>query len=248
MRQTEFIMGMPINIEILGFNANRKQLEHIFNYFRSVDERFSTFKNSSEITKINLGLIKKDSYSPEMKEILALCYQTKIETNGYFDISHRGIIDPSGIVKGWSIQKASELLNKFGILNFYIEAGGDIQVSGKNQSGNVWKIGIRNPFNRVENIKILHIGNKGIATSGTYIRGQHIYNPKLPNKKRTDIVSLTVIGPNVYEADRFATAAFAMGFNGIRFIEQLNGFEAYLIDKKGLATYTSGFDQYVLKP
>ena len=84
-----------------------------------------------------------------------------------------------------------------------------------------------------------------MATSGTYVRGQHIYNPKNSDQPVTGIVSLTVIGPDIYEADRFATAAFAMGPAGIIFIEQLAGFEGYMIDPNGLATYTSGFERYV---
>jgi thiamine biosynthesis lipoprotein len=61
----------------------------------------------------------------------------------------------------------------------------------------------------------------------------------------TDIVGLTVIGPNIYEADRFATAAFAMGREGIMFIENLAGFEGYMIDQHGQATFTSHFTRYV---
>ena len=93
-------------------------------------------------------------------------------------------------------------------------------------------------------MKTLWLQDCGIATSGTYIRGQHIYNPKKRGEPVTEIVSLTVIGPNVYEADRFATAAFAMGSAGIHFIEDLEGFEGYMIDPHGLATYTSGFERY----
>ena len=84
-----------------------------------------------------------------------------------------------------------------------------------------------------------------MATSGTYIRGQHIYNPHNRVQTFDDIVSLTVIGPNIYEADRFATAAFAMGKSGIDFIESLPGFEGYIIDSNGIATMTSGFENYV---
>ncbi len=62
----------------------------------------------------------------------------------------------------------------------------------------------------------------------------------------TDIISLTVIGPNILESDVYATAAFAMGKEGIRFIGNLKGFEGYMIDKTGLATYTGGFEKYVL--
>ena len=73
----------------------------------------------------------------------------------------------------------------------------------------------------------------GIATSGTYVRGQHIYDPHKPERPIVDIVSLTVIGTDVLEADRFATAAFAMGRAGIEFIEQRDGLEGYVVDRNG---------------
>ena len=59
------------------------------------------------------------------------------------------------------------------------------------------------------------------------------------------IISLTVIGPNVYEADRFATAVFAMGRKGILFLESLDGFHGYAVDSRGIATMTSNFKKYV---
>ena len=93
----------------------------------------------------------------------------------------------------------------------------------------------------------MELEDQGIATSGTYIRGQHVYNPLQPKEKITDIVSLSVIGPNVYDADRYATAAFAMGYKGIEFIEKLPGFEGYLIDKNGMAIFTKRFNDYVVQ-
>lgn len=92
---------------------------------------------------------------------------------------------------------------------------------------------------------MLALSNAGIATSGTYIRGQHIYNPRDAADPLTDVVSLTVIGPDVYEADRFATAAFAMGRQGIYYIEKLADFEGYMIDRTGQATFTSGLGRYL---
>jgi thiamine biosynthesis lipoprotein len=86
----------------------------------------------------------------------------------------------------------------------------------------------------------------GIATSGTYVRGQHIYNPRQPKDEIDSIVSLTIIGPDVLEADRFATAAFAMGEEGIYFIEELPGIEGYIINSSGVATQTSGFEEFVI--
>src|SRR5579884_60052 len=246
MKQLQLLMGMPITVEILDACATEADIERVFAYFRFIDETFSTYKEESEISKINRGELAEEEYSDAVKMILALSEQTRQETHGYFDIERDGFIDPSGIVKGWAIFQAAQMLKEAGFGNFYIDAGGDIQVAGT-KNGHPWRVGIRNPFNRNENVKVLSITDKGVATSGTAIRGQHIYNPYQPQRTIQDIVSLTVIGPNVYEADRFATAAFAMGKKGIYFIEQLAGFEGYMIDSSARATYTSNFERYVLK-
>ncbi len=245
MKQLQLLMGMPITVEVVDPSVTEADIEKVFAYFRAVDDIFSTYKEHSEISKINRGELCAEEYSDEMKTILALSEQTKQETRGYFDIQHNGIADPSGIVKGWAIFQAAHMLKEAGCTNFYIDAGGDIQVSGK-KDGNPWRIGIRNPFNRKEIVKVLAVMDKGIATSGTAIRGQHIYDPHLLHTPLQEIVSLTIIGPNVYEADRFATASFAMGKRGINFIEQLPGFEGYMIDASARATFTSGFERYVL--
>ena len=89
-----------------------------------------------------------------------------------------------------------------------------MQAIGLNGDGQPWRVGIRNPFQRDELVKVLAISDHGVATSGTAIRGQHIYNPWQHGLQFTEVVSLTVIGPSIYDADRFATAAFAMGRSG----------------------------------
>jgi len=245
MKQTRSLMGMHITIDIAGNGANSKHIDEVYEYFRYVDNKFSTYKEASEISRINRRLIRKSDYSPDMKLILSLCERTQRETDGYFDIKHNGKLDPSGLVKGWSIWQAANLLKRRGVENFYVDAGGDIQVAGRNAEEKPWRVGIRNPFDDKEVVKVLSLSGEGIATSGTACRGQHIYNPHRPNEAIADIVSLSVIGANVYEADRFATAAFAMGSDGIYFIESLPGFEGYMIDSRGIATCTSGFAKYV---
>lgn len=241
-------MGMPISVEIVDASVTHDVLEKIFAYFTHVDETFSPYKNDSEVMRINRGEISEKNYSPEMREVLALAEKTKIDTGGFFDIKKPdGSIDPSGIVKGWAIQQAAEQIVDMGYKNFYVDAGGDIQSQGKNEKGEEWSVGIRNPFSVKEIVKVVHPHNAGVATSGSYIRGQHIYNPLAPKEKLHEIVSLTVVGPDVLEADRFATGAFAMGREGIKFIEQLSGFEGYAIDSEGIATLTSGFDAYTQK-
>lgn len=244
MKQTRLLMGMPITVEILDSEFAGCELDAVFDSFARIDERFSTYKETSEISRINRGELRSDEYSDDMRTVLALCAQTKEETDGYFEIAHGGLLDPSGLVKGWAIQQAADRLLGNGWRNFYIDAGGDIQVAGT-KNGEPWRTGIRNPFQRHEYVKVLALTDRGVATSGTAIRGQHIYDPHRPGVPLLDVLSLTVIGPNIYEADRFATAAFAMGRSGIQFIERLTGFEGYLIDANARATYTSGFERYV---
>ena len=238
-------MGMPVIVEIVDKKAKPKDFEEIFAYFDYVDKKFSTYKEDSEISHFNQGKINREQFSDDMKEIFALAEKTKRETNGYFDIFHGGKCDPSGIVKGWAIQNAAELLEEMVYKDFYVEVAGDIEVAGNAADGEPWKIGIRNPFNAKEIVKAVRLEDQGIATSGNYIRGEHIYDPH-GGKAGEGIVSLTVIGPNVYEADRFATAAYAMGPKGIGFIEKLPGFEGYMIDSKGIATMTTGFEKLVI--
>ena|SRR5665647_1474668 len=245
-KQTRDLMGMTITVEIADDFAKESEIEMVFAYFENVEKRFSVFKDDSEITLINKGKINQSRYSEDMKTVFALSEKTKKETNGYFDIvTPDGKFNPSGLVKGWAIYNASLLLLEKGFKNFYIEAGGDIQAYGINGQGTKWRVGIQNPFDPSQIVKVILLKDMGIATSGSYRRGQHIYDPHKANEPLTEIVSVSVIGPNVYEADRFATAAFAMGAQGINFIENLKGFEGYMINKDGMAIQTSNFVRYL---
>ena len=246
MKETRILMGMPVTIEVVDPAVTEDLFDDVFAYFGYIDDKFSTYKEDSEISRINRGELKLGAASEDMRTIFALAEQTRIETEGYFDILHEGAFDPSGVVKGWAIYNAASLLRKAGAQNFYIDAGGDVQMSGRNGEGEAWRVGIRNPFEPDEIVKALSLTDRGVATSGTYARGNHIYNPIDADDPLSEIVSLTVIGPDVLEADRFATAAFAMGRQGIFFIQSLQGFEGYMIDQDQRATYTTGFPRYLL--
>ena len=247
LSETRLQMGMPITVEVRDARVSQQHLDAVFAYFATVDAAFSPYKETSEISRLNRGELTEDAYSEELREILALGEQTRRETDGYFDMRRGdGNIDPSGIVKGWAIHKAAELLRRAGFRDFYVDAGGDVEIGGT-RDGRPWRVGIRNPFNRHENVKVLALSDCGVATSGTAIRGQHVYNPHRRDTPLLDVVSLTVIAADAYDADRFATAAFAMGQEGIHFIERMPGLEGYMIAATARATYTSGFERYVLR-
>ncbi len=238
---------MPITIEIVDSDVPEAVFEELFFYLTEIDNRFSVYKENSEISAINTGKLTIADASAAMREIFKLSEETKKITNGYFDIEYTpSLFDPSGLVKGWAAYQTAGILKEKGYKNFYVEAGGDVQVYGHNEQNQHWRVGIQNPFNPQEIVKVVALSNAGMATSGTYVRGQHIYNPHQKEQPILDIVSLTVVGANVYEADRFATAAFAMGKKGIEFIEKTKNVEGYMIDRDGVATMTSGFHSYLV--
>lgn len=237
-------MGMPITVELVDAR-DETPIKQVFSYFRAVDARFSPYKKHSELNELNRAPANHKP-SSEMQEVLKLCAQTKDLTGGYFDIKRQdGTLDPSGLVKGWAIDNAARLLKDAGLSDFYIEAGGDIVAEGHSELNQPWVVGIRSPFEIDQIVKTIKLTGQGIATSGTYIRGQHIYNPLDNYATPTGVASLSVIGPNIFEADRMATAAFAMSERGVSFIASLPGFEAYQIDQRGIATFTKGFERYV---
>lgn len=241
-------MGMPISICLADDRAGAKWTESAFSYFDAVDRRFSTYKADSEISALNAGRICRDAISAEMREVLTLAEKTRAESDGFFDICRPdGSLDPSGIVKGWAVRNAASLLRDAGHSNFFIDAGGDIQAEGFNDDGEGWRTGIRNPFAETEIIGAVRLSNRGIATSGNYVRGRHIYNPRRPDDTLDEIVSITVIGADVLEADRFATVACAMGAKGIYFIEETAGLEGLMVSVDGISTQTSGFGAFEIQ-
>lgn len=250
MKAQRITMGMPAQIDIVDAGATMADVDEIFTYWNFIEEKFSPFKETSEVSRINRGEILPVNYSAEMKEVLRLAEQTRIDTDGFFNIETTpGKINPVGLVKGWAIYQAAQILKEKGFKNFYLEIAGDIQIAGLNHEGQKWRIGIRNPFSDEvgqELIKVVYLTNAGIATSGNYLRGDHIYNPLNQNQNLQELISFSVIGPNIYEADRFATAVFAMGKQGIYFLEKLLGLEGYMVEANGQATMTTGFKKYTL--
>jgi thiamine biosynthesis lipoprotein len=247
MKVLRTYMTMPCIVDIADDNADMKDIEAVFDYFQHIDDTFSYFKSTSELSRINSGQLKLTDASAEMQEVFALSEKTKKQTNGFFDIKKAdGTYDTSGLVKGLAVYRGAQILKERGYKNYCVEIAGDMEVAGHNAQGTDWVIGIQNPFNKKEIIKRVALSNAGIATSGIYERGAHIYNPKNWNDRIEQIVGLTVIGPNVYEADRYATACYAMGEEGIYFLEDLPGFEGYLVGSNGIAMMTTGFAKYII--
>src|SRR5437868_14872822 len=100
MRQVRQIMGMPITIEIVGCD-DIKVFEEVFDRFRRIDERFSTYKPGSEVSKLAAGKLSEKDLSDDLTEVIKQCRRAQKATDGYFSAWVAGTFDPSGYVKGW---------------------------------------------------------------------------------------------------------------------------------------------------
>lgn len=170
-------------------------------------------KNNREIKIKDIpGDLKKDLFlEPKKKTVL---------------IKKR--IDTTGIAKGYTVDRAAELLRKEKISNFIIDAGGDMYAKGFNKYGGKWKIGIEGLDDKNAMLKLK---NEGIATSGISRKKwkmggkkfHHLINPKRPRNFSWELESVTVIKEKTVEADGRAKVLFLMGGEkGLEFANRNN--------------------------
>jgi len=223
-------------------------VDSAFAHFRAVDARFSTYKPDSEVSRLNRGELREQSISAELRDVLAMCESARQISDGYFDIrGHRGdgTIDPSGLVKGWSVEGAARILDAAGIDNYTINAAGDVFIKGRAAPAEPWRIGIRNPWDAATTVAVISAPELAIATSGTYERGDHIIVPAT-GRPPQGIASMTIVGPSLTWADTWATAAYAMGVRGVEWIaSEIDGYEACAISTDRRLVMTPGFERFM---
>jgi thiamine biosynthesis lipoprotein len=248
-RRVEHIMGTAIGIDVRDPSVPAGVLDAAYGYLRGIDARFSTYRSESEISRLSRGDLTEVECSPEVRQVLALCDDLARSSGGAFDARrHRadGAIDPSALVKGWSIEEAAWMIGAAGAVNYTINAGGDILVKGEAAPGRAWRVGIRHPTAADRLAAILDIRDLAVATSGSYERGDHIVDPRTGQAART-LRSMTVVGPSLTYADAYATAAFVMGIDGLAWVADHPGYDAYAITAGERAIWTAGLDRLLVR-
>ncbi|MHB8630975.1 MAG: FAD:protein FMN transferase [Candidatus Limnocylindria bacterium] len=240
MRRTEDVMGMPITIDVRDGDDD---LDAAFAELRRIDAVFSPFRRDSAVRRINDGRLTVAAAGAEVAAVLRLCDAYEAATGGFFSAWQGAVLDPSGLVKGWAITRACAMLDARGHRSYFVDAGGDVRTRGDDGTGGPWRIGIRHPVERGSIVRVILAHDLAVATSGTYEKGRHIVDPHT-GRPADRLVSLTVVGPSILEADVQATAAFAMGGGALAYLETLAGYEAYAIGPDLRGTWTSGFDAW----
>jgi thiamine biosynthesis lipoprotein len=176
--------------------------------------------------------------------VLDLCERVRSQTGGAFDIWRHSPdgCDPSALVKGWSIDRAADILFAAGAQRFCINAGGDVLCAGGAAPDTVWRIGLRHPSEPGSVTAVVCADTIAVATSGAYERGAHIRDPR-SGTAPSELLSVTVAGPTLALADAYSTAIYVMGSAGLRWIDaEPSEFAAYAITTSGRALWTERFD------
>jgi thiamine biosynthesis lipoprotein len=245
---TEIVMGTVVSFEVRNqpSGAARPAIEAAVDWLHWVDATFSTYRPESEINRLDRGDLTADACHPHVRHILALCEQLRAASNGFFDVRAAGRLDPSGVVKGWSIERASQMLTAAGCPDHLIDGGGDVRLHGQAGPQTDWRVGVVHPLALDAYCAALHLHEGAVATSGTYQRGFHVIDPHR-RRPATDLAAVTVIGSDLTMTDAYATAALAMGAAAPAWLQGLAAHEAMIVDTDGKGWQTSGFHRYQLQ-
>jgi thiamine biosynthesis lipoprotein len=254
LRHVEHVMGMAVSVDVRDDLAERgpAALDEVVAWLHHVDATYSTYLADSVISRFGRGELAVDDLDDEVAGVLARCEAVKVATGGAFDIhavpTPNGThLDPSGLVKGWAVEQAAEILRRAGAANLCINAGGDLAIRGEPSPGTPWRVGIRHPTQADRLATVVQArGPIGIATSATYERGAHIVDPRT-GAPTAELASATIVGPDLTDADAFATAVFVLGLDGLLWLDEhpaADGYEGFVITHDEQTFATQGFARY----
>jgi FAD:protein FMN transferase len=240
-RYVEHIMGMPISLALRGRHARgaaaRGAWADAVAVLREVDRVFSTYRPDSAISRLGRGEIGLEDCPTEVAEVLALGAAAERESAGAFSIRLPGphgrvVLDPSGVVKGWAVERAAAPLRALAETDFCLSAGGDMTCRTLDPDAAPWRIGVEDPVDPGRILAVIPVFTGAVATSGAAHRGQHLVDART-GRPPAGVASVTVVAGSLTWADIDATAAYAHGLDAARWLESRPG-------RSGLVAWNSG--------
>ncbi len=250
----EQIMGLPVSIHVRGHPTGSDEVQTrvaaVFAELRHVDEVLSPYRDDSDLSRWERRELRLTDADPMLGEVIRLCDEAGARTDGWFN--PRGLpdprhgnprYDPSGLVKGWAVERAARHLAGRHDLGWCINAGGDVRTyAPAGQPG--WRVGIEHPIDPSRIMQVVELRSGAAATSGSTHRGHHIIDP-YTHRPATAVRAVTVTGPSLLWADVYATAAAARGTTAPAWLEGIDHHEGVLVSTGGLLRATSGWSRAV---
>lgn len=242
------VMGMTASVHVRGPDLDGPRVtgavEAAFAALRRADHVFSTYRQDSTLLRDRAGSRPCAADSADLDEVFSLCAEAMTRTQGFFDPAVRTpsgvVLDPTGLVKGWAVQRASGVLAELGEHDHYVAVAGDLSLAVHREDTAPWQVGISSPFDRDTLVTTTKVGTGAVATSGTGERGGHVRDP-FTGRFATELASVTVLGPELVWADVYATAALARGLDALRWLPTLAEHEWFVVAADGCRWRSPGW-------
>lgn len=207
-------MGLPMSLDLRAPDEPRARaaVQEAFAVLHAADARFSRHRPDSELCRFRRGAVARPSR--DLSEVLEIAQAAHAASGGAFDVRRPdGALDTDGVVKGWAAQRAVDRLVAAGFHDLCLNAGGDVAVRGGPEPGRGWVVGVRSPTRADELVARIEVRDGAVATSGTYERGEHVWDGRTGEAAR-GLCSATVVAADLTTADVLATSVLALGREG----------------------------------
>ncbi len=241
VHRVEQVMGMPVTLALRGRHTRDRRADtawsEVISSLRETDRLFSTYREDSEVSRIDRGELLIRDASSAVQGVLLMAEEASQASGGAFsvwriDTTGRVRLDPDGIVKGWAVERASLLLQGLDDTDSCLSAGGDMVCRTTTDTAPGWRIGLEDPLDPARVLAILPVSNAAVATSGMAHRGAHIVDART-GLAPTGIASVTVVGASLTWADVNATTAFALGRDATTWLRSRTDLTAFVVHTDG---------------
>jgi FAD:protein FMN transferase len=211
---------------------------------RLVDRLCSTYRDGSEVLRIADGRLALHDAHPLVRELAARCDVAAAATDGRVTARWKGRFDPTGVAKGWAVERAFDahlrpLLGFEGLVGLGMGAGGDLQLAAAAGADRAWRIGIADPRRQGGVLATIEVEDGAVATSGSAERGDHIVDPRT-GRPAVGTLSATVVASSLTDADVWATAAVVAGAHDLSWIAAADTRAGLVVGADGAVRRWSG--------
>ncbi len=224
------------DVRALGSDVVKAAMSAARGQLEEMDHRFSHYSRESEISRWFSGLDVSPDAVADIDFVIRQCLRLRDESDGVFVHKNpvTGSMDTAGYVKGYAILLAVRAMKRHGVRNMLVGVGGDTYCSGRASDDRPWRVAISDPARSHAVLALVDAADLAVATSGGAERGDHIWNGG--DVARPEIASFTVVGPDIAEADAYATIGYAMGESGVEWVARRHGYRSLVVRTDGSLT------------